>query len=72
MTLVSLPEKQTRELIKQLVEQELAGESAELEFSFTREKRVYLKTQSKFSEESLEAFKEKVYNETGIKLYIIK
>ena len=72
LNLVALPEKQARELLKQLVVQELAEETAELEFSFTREKRVYLKTESKFSPEGLEAFKEKVYNETGLKLYIIK
>lgn len=72
LRLVSLPEKKTREQIRQLVESLPVSENTELEFSISGENRVYLKTDSKLSAQSLEAFKEKVYNETGLRLYIIE
>lgn len=72
LRLVCLPEKQTREQIRRLVESLPGTEKAELEFSLSGEKRAYLKIDGILSAEGLEAFKEKVYNETGIRLYIIE
>lgn len=70
--ILAYPQRKVRLQLKQLVEQEISTESAELEFSLTGEKRVYLKTDRKFTQEGLKALKKKAYNETGIKLYIIK
>ncbi len=70
--LLNLPKKELRLRIDSMINEAGIGEGCELDFLFTSEKKAYLKTDREFSREALEALKEKVYNETGIKLYIIK
>lgn len=70
--LLNLPEKEQRLELKELINESGIGENCELDFSFAAQNRVYIKTECEFSEEAVEALKEKVYNETGIRLYLIK
>lgn len=70
--LLNLPDRGQRLKIERLINEGGSGESCELDFSFAVQNRVYLKTDCEFSKEAIEALKEKVYNETGMKLYIIK
>ncbi len=70
--LLNMPEKQQRLELERLINESGIGESCELDFSFASQNRAYLETDREFSKEAIEALKEKVYNETGIKLYIIK
>lgn len=70
--LLNLPEKEQRLELKELINESGIDENCELDFSFAAQNRVYIKTECEFSEEAVEALKEKVYNETGIRLYLIK
>lgn len=71
-SLLGLPEKEKRIKIEQILDESGIGEGCEIDFSLASEKRAYLKINREFGDEGLEALKEKVYNETDIKLYIIK
>lgn len=70
--LLNLPEKGQRMKLERLINESDIGEGCELDFSFAAQSRAYIKTECELSSEAIEALKEKVYNETGIKLYIIK
>ncbi len=72
LSLLNLPEKEKRIKIEQLISQSITNGAFETDFAFAGEERIYLKTNYELDEEGLEALKEKVYNETGINLYVIK
>lgn len=72
LTLLNLPEKEKRSKVEKLISQSITNGDFETDFSSADEERIYLKTNYELDEESLEELKKKVYNETGINLYIVK
>lgn len=71
-SVLGLPEKKERRLTEMLIADFLHNEDFETEISFAAEKRIYVKFNGEIEAVRLEELKQRVYNETGIKLYIIK
>ena len=71
-SMLGIEKKEKRERLEQLLDEFVGCDSYEAELSFLSEKRVYLKAEKKIDDSGLEELKKKVYNETGIRLYIIK
>lgn len=71
--LLNLASKNEREKIQKILfECGANNENTQLEFSFGDERLVYLKTDDDIEEECLDLIKKQVYEQTGIKLYIVK
>lgn len=70
--LIGLPERKTREKTELILNTVMKGVSYEAEFSLASEKCIYVKTKKFFCASELEELEKKVYNETGLRLYIIK
>lgn len=73
-SLLNFPKKEKRSAVEHILEESGICKNAnyELEFSFGQEERVYLKPEGEIQKEKLEDTRQRVYNETGINLYIIK
>ena len=71
-SVLGLPCKKERETTETLIAEFLQGTAFETEFSFTAEKRAYVKINGEIEAVRLEELGQRVYNETGIRLCIIK
>ena len=69
--LLGFPQRKLRESFEQIILQQGIAEDYEIEFSFGKEKRAYVKAGNITSEES-EKLKEIIFKETGIRLYLLK
>lgn len=70
--LLNYPDKKIRARAEEIITEVLPDENFELEFSFTKEKSLYLHFNKTIEKETLEQLKEKVYNETGMNFYVLK
>lgn len=69
--LLNYPDKKTRIKAEEIILSKLNCEEFELEFSFIKEKSIYLHFEKTIEKETLEQLKEKVYNETGMNFYVL-
>jgi len=72
LLLIGLPETEKREATQRLLGAVIDGNSYEAEFSLAAEECVFVKTEKKFCASELEELKKNIYNETGLKLYVLK
>ncbi|MBQ8503438.1 MAG: cation diffusion facilitator family transporter [Clostridia bacterium] len=71
--LLNLADENVRGKIQEILsEGGIDKEKAQLEYSLGNESRVYLKTDEDIGTERLSVMKKQVYEQTGIKLYIVK
>lgn len=71
--LLNLADYRQRETIeKMLIECGITKENTELEFSFSEERRVYIRTSDDIGEESFVKVKGQIFEQTGIKMYMVK
>lgn len=70
--IIGFPSGETRNKIEKLLSEYGISDEAELEFSFSDEKKVYLKTDKEINEETLENIKNRLSEGTGFTLYLLK
>ena len=70
--LLNFPEKKEREKIEEIIKEYLLAEGTQVDFSLGKQKKLYLKVGEDIKGEKLEKLKERIFEETEYKLYLLK